>query len=170
MTRELVPEGRYVARAAGAPQWGKTSKGNEQLLLMFTVTEGGHAGQQVAWFAVFTKKTDTRILESLRYCGWRGSDLAQLGALDLDVEIDIEHNSYNPEKTYARVAWVNRIGGGIKLESPMSAAEVRGFAARMKSAAIAVPEEAAPPRASNASASPYAGDSAADEPEDDMPF
>lgn len=153
----LVPEGFYLAVARAFPdengieqlaQFGRSKNGNAQVLIHFEIIEEGndHAGVVLPWFGSFAKGAYKRTLESLRYCGWRGTDVSDLGALDQTVTVQVEHNEVEGEngpKTYARVAWVNRpgMGGGrVKLQAPMDATQLRMFAASLKDEAARIPE------------------------------
>jgi hypothetical protein len=124
------------------------------------------------WFGFFTAKTWERTVESLRYCGFKGDDLASLPAqqLDNEVRITIEHSEWQG-KMQAKVAWVNAGYSGIKLADPMDMNELRQFAARMKSSVKNIKEvegkkaertQATPP-ASEPTPPPAA-------PDDDFPF
>jgi len=140
----VINAGIYNGRAQSV-QWGRTSKGAEQVALEFRIVEGDPEaiGQTVVWFGFFTDKTWERTMESLRYCGWKGDDLSAIRVEDLDqlVELVVEHDEYQGDIN-ARVAWVNRPGGGgrLKLKDQLSPDEVRAFAARMKQRAKGVPE------------------------------
>ncbi len=140
----LVPEGYYDAVCVPGPekvQFGYSSKDNEQVLVTLQILNGPHAGVRVPWFGYFTKDAGKRTTESLRYLGFKGSDLNDINKQPLDqkVQIDVEHNTYE-EKTHARVAWINKIGSGIKLSKPMDATQLRGFAAKLNARIKSIPE------------------------------
>lgn len=141
---ELLPEGNYTAITTPVVdsdgrsclvQFGFAGENStRQVLVYFEILEGPHTGVIVPWFGYFTKKTYERTLQSLRYCGMRGSDLSTLNEQDLDqvVQIAVEHNEYN-DRIMPRVAWVNRLGSGtVKLNNPMSKSDLRAFAAQMR--------------------------------------
>jgi hypothetical protein len=132
----VIPAGVYPARPT-RHQWGYTEGGKEQVLVEFQITgDTPEAGTSLAWFGYFTDKTWERTLEALRYCGWEGDDLANLGELDKDVEIVVEHEDDESGVTRAKVRWVNKPGGGrVQLKKPMSEGELRHFAASMKNRA-----------------------------------
>lgn len=189
----IIPENYYRAVARSMPddngveqiaQWGKAKTGTRQVLIHFEVIDGEHAGTVLPWFGYFTKDATQRTLESLRFCGWKGDDIQQLGALDQVVSIKVEHNEYEG-KTHARVAFVNRLGAGrVKLADPLSSDEMRQFAAMVKQSAQRVPEvegkrasemPAAPSSSGNGSSNhehPFApgGDSFGGGVDDDLPF
>lgn len=135
----MVPEATYPA-IVDSYQWGKTNAGKQQIVVTFKIIGEECRGQRIPWFGVFTDNTWKRVLESLRYCGWKGDDLNNLGNLDQEVEIQVEHSEWDG-KTNARVSWVNQPGGGtIKLNNPMDDSEVAKFAAKMKKRAAKVGE------------------------------
>lgn len=137
----LIPEGKYRARVKTA-DFGFTSGGTEQVQVIFDLLDPDYDGRTVPWWGYFSEKTAERTMQSLRYCGWKGDDVTNLdGISDNEVEIEVEHNTYNG-KTNARVAWVNRVGGGgISVKSPMADAQRKAFAQRMKALAVKTRKE-----------------------------
>lgn len=135
----MIPEGKYNAHAI---QWdfGYAGKDNtRQVCVQFEILEGDFAGQCFNWYGFFTEKTKERTIQSLRYCGWKNDDIMNMeGMGTLIVQLDIAHEEQkegkNQGKTFPKVRWVNRLGGGgpIKLEKPMDMAQKRMFAAEMK--------------------------------------
>lgn len=134
----MIEPGKYTAVAR---EWelGLTKEGGDQIAVKFELTEGEYAGQCLVWYGFFTEKTRVRSLESLRACGWKGDDIAALtGMGDLQVQLVVEHEVQTQGKregeTFAKVRWVNRLGGGgpIKLDRPMDARAKQTFAARMR--------------------------------------
>lgn len=135
----MIPEGQYTATCIDK-QFGTTSTGKKQVVLRFRIDSGEHAGQELNWYGYFTDRTWERTLESLRYCGFKGDNLDQLGPLDQQVSIVVGHNEYEG-KTSARVDWINRLGeGSISLSNPMKGDELRKFAASMRKRVQGVPE------------------------------
>lgn len=127
MGRLLLPSGTYTAQAVDG-YLSHTKDGKEQIVVKFVIVSGQHDGQTVNWTGFFTPKTFDRTIQSLRYCGWLGDDISELTGIDShEVEIVVEHNSYEG-KIFARVAWVNQIGG--KMRMPTN--EARAFAASIK--------------------------------------
>ena len=147
--KEMIPQGFYPAVAVPTAgddgthtvRWGRAGeKKTNQALVYFEILEGPHAEQRLPWFGFFSRQSYERTLQAFRYMGWRGDDLMNPGPLDQKVQITVEHHTYN-EKTYARVAWVNRLGqGAIKLNDPLTPDELRKFSSQMKSAFAKVPE------------------------------
>jgi hypothetical protein len=154
---DLIPQGTYeaVAYALDTEEFGRTfaqfgeskNKGTPQVVVnLEIVTEGEQAGRRIAWIGYFTDNTTQRTVESLRYMGFQGTDLAAAitQKLDRKVQIVVEHEEYDG-KWRAKVVWVNRAGGGaFRLTEPMSKSALGRFAAQMKGAVQSVPEEGAP--------------------------
>ena len=139
----MIGEGVFLAVAKDV-QWGETKNGKKQVAVQFELLSGDDMGQTVTWFGYFTDGTWKRTMESLRYMGWRGDDLSDLGPLDQQVEIVVELDEYNG-KIRPKVQWVNRPGGGrVKLEKPLGDSELKKFAAQMKQRAKSVPVVAGP--------------------------
>lgn len=136
-----IPEGKYRARVKFA-DFGFTSGGSEQVQVVFDLLDPDYDGETVPWWGYFTEKTAERTMQSLRYCGWKGDDVTNLeGISDNEVEVVVEHNTYNG-KTNARVAWVNRPGsGGIAIKAPMADAQRKAFAKKMKALAVKTAKE-----------------------------
>lgn len=120
-----------------AVQWemGETSTGKEQIAIRFKIL-GDEDGRHITYFGFFTEKTAKRTMESMRICGWQNDDFVDVIGLDSnEVELVIAPEEYNGTWT-SKVKWVNRPGGGLKLEKPMDDAAKRAFSARMKSLAV----------------------------------
>jgi hypothetical protein len=139
----LLPATTYTAQAVDG-YLSHTKDGKEQIVVKFAIVGGPHDGQSVDWTGFFTERTFDRTIQSLRYCGWRGDDIADLTGVDThEVEIVVEHNEYNG-KVYPRVAWVNQIGGRAR----MPAEEAREFAESIKSRIVGM--RSAEPEAADA--------------------
>lgn len=147
---DLIPAGQYAAVAVPVrteagdswAQFGETKNGNPQVAVNFEILEGEHSGRRITWFGYFTEKTTVRTVESLRYCGFTGNDLAAATYMPLEneVQIVIDHEEYNG-KWSAKVQWVNKAGGGLfKLEKPMDKRGLERFAAQMRGAVGAIPD------------------------------
>jgi hypothetical protein len=122
----------------------------EQVVIEFRLTNGDDPdfGHSISYFGFFTDKTIKRTIESLRYCGWKGDDLAELpvlaetGMLPDEVDLVVDHEEYEGN-VRAKVKWVNRPGGGrVELAKPMEPTSLAAFSARMKGSIKAA--EAAP--------------------------
>lgn len=137
-------------------QFGESSTQKPQVCINFEILEGDDAGRRIAWFGYFTEGAAQRTVESLRYCGFKGNDLAMAVTQDLDqvVQLQIKHEEYKG-KVSAKVAWVNRGGGGgYKLEKQMGKSQLAQFAAMMKGSVGAIPE--APGKKADRTAKPAA--------------
>jgi len=165
-------QGTHKARAK---EWalGHASSGKEQVAILFEITQGEHAGKSITWFGYFTDATCDRTLDSLRYCGWEGDNLAALDGLGAnEVEIVIEPDTYEG-KTRDRVKWVNR-PARLALREQMSPAAAANFAANMRARAIAHKQAHGPARAPGSRSAPASSSHGAGEPDpypgDDIPF
>lgn len=131
----MITAGRHRARAVEAAL-GYTNGGKEQVAVLFELADGDEAGQQITWYGYFTERTEERTLESLRYCGWEGDDISNLGSVtknDVQIVVEMERSD---DGHYARVRWVNRSGTALALKSHMNDEQKRAFAARMKGKAM----------------------------------
>lgn len=122
---------RAVACEAGM---GKAGSGAEQVAVSFELLEGPNAGEKITWYGYFSEKTWERTVESLRACGWEGDDLAHLDGIDRnEVLLVIEHEPNQDGKVFAKVRWVNKLGGGgVALKEALEGRELQSFAAQMK--------------------------------------
>lgn len=162
---DLIPKGTYEATAyiVDTEEFGQTyvqfgeskNKGTPQVVVNFElVGESEHAGRRIAWIGYFppdNQDVSRRTVESLRYCGFFGVDLALAVTQKLDqkVQIVIDHEQYDG-KTRAKVQWVNRAGGGAyRLTDGMSKGALTRFAAQMKG--IVQSTESGAPRATSGS-------------------
>lgn len=117
-------ERRYI-NGVRAIEWsyGKSSKGNEQIVVIFGTPEG-----RKAWYGSFTEAAVDFTLEALEACGWDGRSLVKLDGMgSLDVDLCIEAEEYDG-KVRDKIRFVNkpRAGTGEALEpSGVSALEAR---------------------------------------------
>ena len=139
----LIP-GTYKAQPDSV-QFGIVEKsGNEYVRLGFVIGFEDGSAESISADLFFTvEKNTARSIESLRYCGWTGTDLAALdmgvdgmGSAVVDLVLDSE--SYTDPETNVttdrlRVKWINR-PGGVPVAKPMSGAQRAQFAARLKGA------------------------------------
>jgi hypothetical protein len=179
---DLVPAGYY--RAVPVPvyvdgrelsvQFGRSKvKGTPQVAVLFAILDDGpHKGRRLTWMGYFTEDAVDRTVDALRYCGFKGDELAALPTqtLDQEVSIKVEHEEYDG-KTRAKVAWVNAAGGGgMKMANPMDAAELRQFSSKFKSKVKSRPvvegTKAAPPSMAAAASAPADSDPPEDKGDD----
>src|SRR4051794_18119735 len=106
----MLKAGTYRARGVES-DLGIAQTGKEQVFVKFAITSGPEEGQHVTWFGYFnTPENAKRTIESLRTCGWTGTDITELTGIDAnEVELVVEHEEYNG-KTRAKVRWINEIG------------------------------------------------------------
>ena len=143
-----MDDGRYAARAVQAVL-GRTKGGAPQVAVEFKLENG----QTRTWYGYFTEGTRDRTIESLRICGWRGTDLDDLSGVDTnDVSLVIETEEWEGKKIQ-KIQWVNKLGG-IALVERMGEGEARAFAASMKGAILAFDQEAGTNRDVKRSAPP----------------
>lgn len=115
---------------ARAKQWGlgESSTGKEQVGISFDITTPDADIQTITAYLYFTEQTWERTVESLRHCGWTGTDVSDLTGLDAnEVELVIEDDTYDG-KTRPKVKWINRIGG-LELKAPLSGEKLKAFSA-----------------------------------------
>lgn len=135
----MLDAGYHRARAV---EWalGKTEKGNRHVAVRFeTFNDQGQPGEQITWYGYFTEKTEERTLESLQHCGWEGDDITDLSGVERnEVQLVVEHDEYEG-KVRAKVAWVNKPGGGgISIKAPLDEMEKAQFAREMKAKVLAM--------------------------------
>lgn len=175
----MIAAGTYTARAKGF-DFGVTQNDKDYVAVDFEITGPQHVGETIGWRGYFsTEGAVKRTLESLKFAGWSGQQdtLESLPGLgNCEVELVINHETYEG-KTHARVQWVNNLGrGGVALGEQMDPNRKRAFAARMRghiaalnAAPGAAPSPAPKPRAPAApAASPSTSSAQADI--DDNPF
>ena len=106
-----IPDGRYDAVAEGPAKIDRTSKGTWFVELCFRIASGEHEGKPVYWRGFFSEKTRERTRDSLRLCGFVGSDIREIARQRLSnpVSITVETEAYKG-KSYTRVQWINEPG------------------------------------------------------------
>ena len=131
----LIPAGTYLAKA-GEYEFGKSTKGNEQIGVAFTISQGEHTGRRVVWYGFFnTQENADRAIKSLRAAGWTGDDLTNLEGLgSVEASVVVEVDEYQGEKKN-KIAWVN--SSGVAMKEKMSDQEKKALAARLKGAILA---------------------------------
>ena len=138
---KFVQDGKYMAKATGEVVLGKSKKEQTPFIeFYFEVTKGELQGQKVRYTGYFTDKTAERTIESLRTCGWRGTDLSEfrsgklsgLDSQEVEVVTQIEKftNDKGEERESARVAWVNSGGGYLNVDARMNEDDALSFGAK----------------------------------------
>ena len=148
--------GTYQAMAKGAVLTESGVKKTPQVSVEFEICSAEAAGERITWYGFLTDKTTERTLESLRYAGWRGSDISDLSDLSREdvplVELVLEVEEYEG-KSRVRVQWVNRVGGRMGAALPaekakLISAKLKGVLAavdkRLKGEGISTSSEKAP--------------------------
>lgn len=129
----MIEKGTYTAKAV---EWklGVTGTGKEQIAVLFQLEDGS----QITWYGYFTEKTTERTLDSLEYMGWDGVDISNPVGLDRnEVRVVIDHEvSEQDGKTYARVKWVNQMGG-LAVKEELTGGALQSFKQRMQGAVMA---------------------------------
>jgi len=128
----MIEEGKYKARASSKQFMESSKKGTEYISVVFKISQGEpHAGMRAEWKGWLTDGAMERTLESLCTMGWDGVDLTNLGPLDKEVEIDIQHEDDDKGNPRERVAWVNEIGRTVG-GKPMTPDAIRRMADKVK--------------------------------------
>jgi hypothetical protein len=185
---ELVPVNIYRAMAVpfetdGGPsyvQFGTSKNGGEQVGMQFEIISGPEAGRRVPWYGSFSEKLGERAkktpaqrtIESLRLCGFKGNDLANMPSQELnqEVSITVEHNEWEGKIT-CRVQWVNEPGsGGVRMANPLGQTELRRFAASMKTKVAGIGEIAGKPAVREAPTPAPATNGSRQPGDDDLTF
>lgn len=133
-----INPGTYRATALDA-SLGVTSTGKEFVAVNFRLIDAPEVTLQYRGF--FTEKTAERTIESLRYCGWKGTDLETISfPAGNEVMLDVQDDSYEKDgvlKTHSKVAWVNSAARGPSVKNALDPAKAKVFAAKMKGAIVA---------------------------------
>jgi hypothetical protein len=176
----MLAEGKYTARGVEAALCASKDKGTPSVQVVVEITEGPDAGHRLRWDGWLTDLTAQRTMESLRYLGWTGTLLTDLAGIDANlVQIVVEHEANEKDgKSYPRVQWINKLGGGAKIhdDAKMGDAAAKQLAQRFQALARGVPVSGGKPAASStkptngkpAGRDPLAGADMG--PDDDVPF
>lgn len=139
---------------ARAKEWdfGVAKSGNEQVVILFEITQGEHAGKCRTWYGAFSDAAIERTLDSMRHCGWDGDSLAAVENLaNNEVEIVIESEEYQG-KVNEKVKWVNK-PAGLKIQHQLAGSARDAFAARLRGKVIAHKKKYGPQPTPTAAAS-----------------
>jgi len=130
--------GKYKAQC-NAYEYAESKTGKTHIACRFEIS-ADDGKKYINWMGFFTEKTRERTFESLRYMGWNGKSLSELGPMNLHVELDVVNEEWEGRE-HSKVAWVNSAKGGLKSAKKLSEDEVRQFAASMQRHIKAVVEE-----------------------------
>jgi hypothetical protein len=144
----MFPLGTHRARPVDA-MLGMTGTKKEQIGVMFEHVE---TKERITWYGYFTDGTFERTIESLRYLGWGGDNLADFHrglptGVDNEVDIVVEDETDERDGTVRRkVRWINS-GGGVAIKDVLDDDQVRSFSARMRDRVAALQAiKGAPPK------------------------
>ena len=141
---EIVPEGEYLAKCSDIAATTSPEKGTDQVEAIFTIDEPGNAfnGRNLGWRGFFSEKTIDKTFESLENMGMASpaakhmNTLYSLSGNGTTVKVVVEHEvgkdkDGNP-KTFAKVRWVNGVGGAkIKAEKKVVGKDFDAFARKI---------------------------------------
>lgn len=121
----MIAKGKHKATAYSWELGATPNTGTRFIRVIFETSE---THDFVPWDGWFTEKTIERTMDSLENTGWDGASLADpVGIGSKECMIDVEHEEHEG-RTYAKVKWVNRIGGGgLKEENKLTARERAGL-------------------------------------------
>lgn len=124
---------RYLRSKAQEWVLGESENGKPHIAVSFKVKDTDGEEKFVSWRGFFTEATTERTIESLRYMGFEGDDLANLVGLDKnEVDLVVEDEEYEG-KTFPRVQWVNK-PRGPQVKTALEGQKLSTFAAQMKAA------------------------------------
>jgi len=156
--------GTYKAKPENVQFGIVETTGNEYIRVSFSIDFDDGSVETIGADLYFTEKTYARSIESLRYCGWTGTDLAALdngvdgmgsAIVELVLAMDKFTDDKGVEKETLKVQWVNRPGGRA-VAKPMSDQQKAAFAARMKGALMVGAPKAGAARPATSNARPPA--------------
>lgn len=146
-----IENGTYEAKPMPGAALGMTGNGKECVGVEFEFVGQDGQTHYLPWYGYFTEKTTERTIESLRFCGWTGTDLgnlSEIGQADVKVNIVVENEEYEG-KTRAKIQWVNR-AGGLALANPLDDNQRKAFAAKMKGAVLSFDQKSGAPKKNGA--------------------
>jgi hypothetical protein len=144
--QQIIPEGIYKGRARPEWQLGETQSQEPKpyVRLTFDLLSGSAKGRAISRDFFFSDKTWERTVESLRVCGWQGTDVSDFTGVDAnEVDVCIKHavitKKVNGQETVvtddegnakyrAEIAWV----GKDRSPKPMEATKLSSFRELMK--------------------------------------
>ena len=113
---------KVIARAnLDGCQMSMSGKGTEGVDIAFDIQDpkdGEMTG--IVWTGWLSEKAAARTLQSLRMCGWKGTDLSDLSGVDANlVTLIIEDETYNGV-TRPRIKWINPGPVGVDQKKAMA--------------------------------------------------
>lgn len=129
----MINEGKHRVRAAEGALTTKQT-GAIGVDVIVEIVDGEHAGSRLRWYGHLVNRDGTnseyaqRVIESLRYLGWRTDDLSDLSGLgEVEAIAVVEHKTNSEGKTFAEIRWINALSGGAKISDEQ---RVNGTAAK----------------------------------------
>lgn len=125
---------------AKAREWGlgEAGSGTPQVAVFFEILTPDATHQGLTWYGSLTDNAFERTIESLRHCGWKGTDLEEIAAGKGDLNANVVSLTVEDEEYPAgsgqwrtKVQWVNR-RGGLAIKAPLAGDKLRAFSAQMK--------------------------------------
>lgn len=152
-----IEAGTYRGRGiAGSEQYGKTSNGNDQIVIDLEL----ESGERVSTFLVFSDKAAKYSMDRLRALGWKGNDLTDLTGIDQnEVAVEVKYEEYQGEE---KMKVQIRTGSGVVLKETLDANAKKAFGAKYKALAVRTPAVTATPAPPKVKPAPKPGAAQAD--------
>lgn len=145
----MIAEGYYTGRGIKGQLAESGDKRTPKVEVLVEIADDGeHQGARLRWDGWLTDAAAPRTLESLRHLGWQGEMLTDLAGIDANlVQLKIVHEEYEDKQTgeikkSARVAFINRLGGGAALsgdENRLEGKAAASLALRFRALARGIP-------------------------------
>jgi len=128
--------GKFKARAKEWDLGISEGSGNEQIVVMFEITQGEFAGTCRTWYGSFSDAAIDRTLDSMRHCGWDGDSLGSIDGMGAnEVELEIGEEEYKG-KTRDKIKWVNR-ASTLMLKHQLTGPAREAFASKLRGKVVA---------------------------------
>lgn len=138
----LIPPGRYLARATSSRFDTIQTTGSELIRVNFQITDGEYQGRIVRWDGFFTEKAEEKTKKALATMGFAPASQADWLTLceehadassifPAEVQLKLEHKPGNNGQTYLEVAYIDPPGGPGASRNPVDVQQKKAFAARM---------------------------------------
>jgi hypothetical protein len=114
--------GTYIAKPIGG-KFGQSEKGTAGVAIHFEITGDKNKGERITWVGWLSDAARDRTIETLARLGYDeskpesyssgidfGAEYFTTGK-DFELVVEMEPGQKDPEKTYAKVRWVNDLGG-----------------------------------------------------------
>jgi hypothetical protein len=125
----------------GEEQYGESSKGTLELILLVSVPA---LGRSLSTLLYFSEGAAPYSIETLRYVGWKGSSLADLSSIyHAKVKLEIRYEVYDGKsrmKTQLSVPGTGRISTSKAIDKSEFAAKVAALLGNNGAASAAMPQ------------------------------